>query len=110
MNRVCQGGLRSTPTLLDGASSLLQISGRDPLDEDVAVREPGAGNLMAKRDGNQLVCGRQRQICRKEAEAAGNEILVRGYRGGVGCVVPVRESDQGRRVNERHLAQDFTVR
>ena len=74
------------------------------------MREPGAGNLVAERDGDQLVCGCQRQVGRKEAEAAGDEILVGGDRGGVRGVVPVREGDQRRRIDEGDVPQDFTIR
>ena len=74
------------------------------------VREPGAGSFVAKRDGDQLVCGRQRQVCRKEAEAAGDEILVGAHGGGVRGIVPVRQGDQRRRVHERDFPRDFTVR
>jgi len=83
MNRIRQCGPRSTPALLDGAPSLFQIGGRNALDEDVAMREPGAGNLVAESDSDQLVCGRQCQICRKEVEAAGDEVLVGGDRRGM---------------------------
>ena len=71
--------------------------------QDRATSWPSATAISSCADS-------QRQVGRKEAEAAGDEILVGGHRGGVRGVVPVRESDQRRRVDERDVPQDFTVR
>ena len=101
---------RSAPALLDGAPSLFQIGGRNTLDEDVAVREPRPGNLLTERDGDHFMRGSERQVGGKEVKAAGDEILVGGDCRGVRGIVPVRESDQRRRVDERDVPQDVINR
>ena len=102
VHSVTERGAGRDVSSFHGAAAFFQIWSRHGFDVDGALRQPGAGGGWPQGRQDELVRGGQGQVRREEQETAAEKILIGGGCCRVRGVVPVRQRDERRRVDERN--------